>query len=309
MSVHYPLFIPAAGRPGARPGAVAPTGGRGSPGGAVSHGRTTWAWRLLAAALVALSPPSRAAGEEGLALAPRCEYRVVETHPHRRDAFTQGLTFSAGRLYEGTGLYGRSALAVLDLPSGRVLREVRLPRGLFGEGVTILGDRVFQLTWREGRALVFDRETLTPLGQIPYAGEGWGLTHDGSVLIRSDGSATLRFLDPDTFAERRQVVARAGAHEVHGLNELEWVAGEVLANVWQTDHVLRIDPADGRVLGRLDLAELRRREGQAGGEAVANGIAYDPEARVLLVTGKLWDRLYRVRPTGGACGPLLDAVH
>jgi glutamine cyclotransferase len=231
----------------------------------------------------------------------------VRVYPHRRQAFTQGLAFAGGVLYEGTGLYGRSTLATLDLESGQPVREVALPRSLFGEGVTVLGQRVYQLTWREGRALIYDRATLAPEGTFSYGGEGWGLTHDGTGLVRSDGSATLRFLEPNGFQERRRVVVRAGGWAVSGLNELEWVGGEILANVWPTDTVLRIDSADGRALGRLDLGPLRGREGPLDEEAVPNGIAYDPDSGRLVVTGKLWGAMYGIRPRGEACGPLVGA--
>jgi glutamine cyclotransferase len=267
----------------------------------------------LAAALLALAIASPApaesrlpAGLEPLGALPRCGYEVVAEYPHRREAFTQGLAFSEGRLFEGTGLYGRSSLAEIDLASGRVLREVGLPRTDFGEGITVVGERVVQLTWREGRGFVYGRDGLARLREFRLAGEGWGLTHDGRRLLLSDGSAVLRYLDPQTFAAVGRVAVRAADQPITGLNELEWVGGEVLANVFPTSVLVRIDPNAGRVTGWLDLAPLRARQGPLAEEAVPNGIAYDPAARRLLLTGKLWSRIYQVRLQGEGCGALAD---
>jgi len=245
---------------------------------------------------------------DGLAGLPRCEYEVVATFPHRRDAFTQGLAFGGGRLYEGTGVRGQSALSVFDAPGGTVVRETRLADRYFGEGVTVRGDRVYQLTWRDGVGFVYDGDTLGPAGQFRYRGEGWGLTHDGDRLVMSDGTAVLRFLDPESLAETRRLTVRAAGQPLANLNELEYVAGEILANVWQTDTIVRIAPATGEVLGWLDLERLRRLQGPASVEAVTNGIAFDPPSRRLLVTGKLWSALYQIRPTGEGCGALLRAA-
>jgi glutamine cyclotransferase len=267
--------------------------------------------RARAAALALASLPGTAlpaAVPDGLAATPRCEYELVRELPHRREAFTQGLAFDGERLLEGTGLYGRSGLARLDLEGGEVLRETRLPGRYFGEGITVLGERVYQLTWRNRKAFAYDRESLEPLAAFALDGEGWGLTHDGARLVLSDGTPVLRFLDPRTFSETGRVTVRADGQPVRGLNELEWVGGEVLANLWPTDALVRIDPGDGRVLGWLDLADLRRRQGPLAPEAVANGIAYEPRARVLLVTGKLWSRIYSIRPAGQGCGALADRV-
>ena len=235
---------------------------------------------------------------------PRCDYEVVRTLPHRADAFTQGLALADGLLYEGTGRYGRSTLSLLDPSSGRALRERPLARGFFGEGVAVLGDRVYQLTWREGTGFVYDRESLEPVGSFRYPGEGWGLTHDGRRLLMSDGSSEVRFLDPGRLEETCRVTVRARGRPVAALNELEYARGEVLANVWQSDVLLRVDPEDGTVLGWIDLAPLRAREGRLPEEAVPNGIAFDPVSGELTVTGKLWSRLYVLRARGPGCGPL-----
>ena len=249
-----------------------------------------------------------AAGDDGLetvtAELPRCGYEVVRTLPHRADAFTQGLALADGLLYEGTGRYGRSTLSLLDPSSGRALRERPLARGYFGEGVTVLGDRVYQLTWREGTGLLYDRKTLEPLGSFRYPGEGWGLTHDGRRLLMSDGSPELRFLDPGPLEETGRITVRARGRPVAALNELEYARGEVLANVWRSDVLLRVDPDDGNVLGWIDLGPLRAREGRLPEEAVPNGVAFDAASGELTVTGKLWSRLYVLRARGPGCGPL-----
>jgi glutamine cyclotransferase len=288
---------------------------RSSPGAGAAAGRGRralgcalgWAGAALLAGLPARADPLPAAGAP-LAGVPRCDYQVLQEYPHRRHAFTQGLAIAEGRLFEGTGLNGHSSVAEIDLPSGEVRREARLPPEYFGEGLTVLGERVVQLTWREGRGFVYRRDGLEPLGEFPLRGEGWGLTHDGHRLLASDGTPVLRYLDPETFAETGRVTVQAGGRPLEGLNELEWVAGEVLANVWPTDALVRIDPASGQVLGWLDLAPLRARQGPIHEEAVANGIAYDPAARRLLLTGKLWSRVYAVRPRGPGCGALADAL-
>ena len=249
-----------------------------------------------------------AAGHDGLetvtAELPRCDYEVVRTLPHRTDAFTQGLALADGRLYEGTGRYGLSTLSLLDPANGRVLGERPLARGYFGEGLTVLGDRVYQLTWREGTGFLYDRKTLEPLGSFRYPGEGWGLTHDGRRLLMSDGSPELRFLDPGPLEETGRITVRARGRPVAALNELEYARGEVLANVWRSDVLLRIDPEDGNVLGWIDLGPLRTREGRLPEEAVPNGVAFDAASGELTVTGKLWSRFYVLRARGPGCGPL-----
>jgi glutamine cyclotransferase len=219
-------------------------------------------------------------------------YRIINTYPHDPGAFTQGLLFSDGRLYESTGLYGQSTLREVDLTTGRILQSYALPPAYFGEGITLFRDEIIQLTWQSGRGFVYDRDNLALRRQFSLAGEGWGLTHDGQRLILSDGSATLRFLDPDTFAP----LGRLQVYDEHGpvrrLNELEYIAGEIYANVWQTDHIARIDPTSGQVTGWIDLAGLLGPTGEP--VDVLNGIAYDPATGHLFVTGKLWPRLFKI---------------
>ena len=221
-------------------------------------------------------------------------YRVVASFPHDDTAYTQGLIFSDGQLFEGTGEYGHSSLRLVDLETGRVLRKLALPAAVFGEGITAWGDQIVQLTWREHLGLLHDRETFAPVGQFELAGEGWGITQDGQYWIVSDGSATLRFLDPKTHVEVRRVQVRDGGRPVKRLNELEYVQGEVWANIWYQDRLVRISPGDGAVLGYVDLSGLWPSQRRRRREAVLNGIAYDAKTGGLYVTGKYWPRLYRI---------------
>jgi glutamine cyclotransferase len=250
-------------------------------------------------------PGAFAAGPACLDGDPVYGYEIVNAYPHDPSAFTQGLAYAGGRLYEGTGLQGRSALREVDPASGRVLRERRLAPELFGEGVTVLGERVFQLTWQSGLGLVYALEDFAPVARFAYAGEGWGLTHDGRRLIMSDGSAQLRFIDPESLRETGRVTVRSAGRPVMRINELEYVGGEVWANLWLTEQVARIDPASGEVRGWIDLAGLSPVPPESRGDAVANGIAHDRDGGRLFFTGKLWPRLYELRivPRGepGAC--------
>jgi len=220
-------------------------------------------------------------------------YRVVNVYPHDPEAFTQGLVFDAGQLYESTGLWGRSSLRRVALETGAVLKQHNLDAQYFGEGLALFRGRLFQLTWQNGVGFVYDATTFEPLRTWQYAGEGWGLTHDGEQLIMSDGSATLRFLDPDTLGVRRSIQVRDGKQPVDMLNELEYVNGEIFANVWQTDWVVRIQPESGRVIGWVDLSGLLTPEERATAD-VLNGIAYDPTGQRLFVTGKLWPKLFEI---------------
>ncbi len=225
---------------------------------------------------------------------PRISARIVAVYPHASDAFTQGLELHEGRLYESTGLHGRSSLRVVALESGSVLRLRSVPDAFYAEGLTISGDRLYQLTYQSGVCFVYDLETLEPRGQHAYRGEGWGLTHHEGTLVLSDGTATLRFLDPDTFTERSRLTVRDDAGPVERLNELEMVEGELFANVWRTDRIARIDPATGRVTGWIELAFLRESLHLTEPEAVLNGIAYDDASDRLFVTGKLWPKLFEI---------------
>ncbi len=227
---------------------------------------------------------------------PMFGYTVVHTYPHDRDAFTQGLEVVDGVFYEGTGLNGRSSIRKVKIDTGEVLQKRDVPAEYFGEGITVRGNELFQLTWQSGVALVYDRATFAPKRQFKYSGEGWGLTQDKTALIMSDGSEFLRFLDPATFAEKRRVRVTVAGAPLKNLNELEYVKGEVFANVWQTDYVARIDPATGNVNGYIDFRGLlTSREREA--TDVLNGIAYDEATDRLFITGKLWPRVFEVRVT------------
>jgi glutaminyl-peptide cyclotransferase len=226
---------------------------------------------------------------------PTFGYTIVNTYPHDRDAYTQGLQYVDGVLYEGTGLNGQSSLRRVNLQTGEVLQRRSLSSQYFGEGITVWGDEIFQLTWQSGVAFVYDRATFTPKRSYNYRGEGWGLTRDATQLIMSDGTSDLRFIDPATFAERRRVRVTANGQPVEALNELEYIKGEVLANIYQTDMVARIDPSSGRLTGWVDFRGLLAPRDRHGKEDVLNGIAYDAAGDRLFVTGKLWAKLYEVR--------------
>ena len=225
---------------------------------------------------------------------PLYTYRIVNSYPHDPQAFTQGLAFVDGQLYEGTGLNGQSSLRRVDLATGEVLQRYHLDPAFFGEGITIIGERILQLTWQSNVGFVYDRESFEPLRQWTYSSEGWGLTHDGRQLIMSDGTATLRFLDPETFGEISRVDVFDNNGPVVRLNELEYVDGEIWANVWQTDRIARIDPQSGRVVGWIDLSGLLSPEDKRQPVDVLNGIAYDSANKRLLVTGKLWPKLFEI---------------
>jgi glutamine cyclotransferase len=221
---------------------------------------------------------------------------VLAELPHDTDAFTQGIELAPdGAMYEGTGRAGRSQLRELDPATGAVRRQAQLPGTLFGEGITVVDDRIWQLTWQDGVALEWDRAGFTLLRQVPIEGEGWGLCRDGDRLVRSDGTDLLRFHDPDSFAETGSVEVTLDGEPVTELNELECVEGEVWANIWQTDRIVRIDPADGRVTAVVDAAGLLDAARRADAD-VLNGIAA-LGADEYLLTGKLWPASFRVRFT------------
>jgi glutamine cyclotransferase len=220
---------------------------------------------------------------------------VVREYPHDPEAWTQGLIYHDGALYEGTGLYGRSSIRRVDLESGEPEQLSLLEPEFFGEGITIFGDRLYQLTWHNRVGLVWDWQSFELLGEWAYEGEGWGLTHDGTYLIQSDGTPVLRFLDPETLQEVRRLEVRDGTMPVPRLNELEYVRGEVYANVWQTDRIARIDPESGAVVGWIDLSGLLSAEDRTQPVDVLNGIAYDRAGDRLFVTGKLWPKLFEIQ--------------
>jgi glutaminyl-peptide cyclotransferase len=227
---------------------------------------------------------------------PTYNYTVVKTYPHDRDAYTQGLQYLDGVLYEGTGLHGQSSIRRVQLDTGEVLQRRNIAEQYFGEGITIWKQELFQLTWQSEIGFVYDHKTFMPLRTFRYKGEGWGLTHDASGLIMSDGTDAIRFIEPATFKEVRRLRVSAGGSPVTQLNELEYVKGEIFANVYQTDYVARIDPKTGRVNAWVDFRGLLTPRERATAE-VFNGIAYDEKGDRLFVTGKLWPRLFEVKLT------------
>ncbi len=224
-------------------------------------------------------------------------YRVVQTYPHDGEAYCQGLLFSGGKLYESTGLIGRSSVRRVELETGVVEKEVRLQGRLFGEGLALHDGELFQLTWHAGRVNVFDPETLELRRTMRYGGEGWGLTTDGTHLILSDGSAFLSFRDPQTFKELKRVQVTILGAAVDQLNELEFVEGEVWANRWKYNYLVRIAPDTGEIVGSIDLAGIFDNRSIPNEDAVLNGIAYDADGKRLFVTGKLWPKLFEIEVT------------
>jgi glutaminyl-peptide cyclotransferase len=222
-------------------------------------------------------------------------YRIVHTYPHDQQAFTQGLIFVDGHLYESTGIEGKSSLREEDLETGRILQFHDVPSRYFAEGLTDWGSTLIQLTWQSHVALVYDRATFRFLRSFPFDGEGWGLTHDAKSLILSDGTAMLRFYDPETFRETKSITVKDHGKPVDQLNELEFIHGQIYANVWHSDRIARISPATGKVLGWIDLSGLLPASQHSTAEAVLNGIAYDAAHDRLFVTGKLWPRLFEIK--------------
>ncbi len=232
-------------------------------------------------------------GQQQLPKQTQFTYEVVEIYPHDPQAFTQGLVFDGGYLYESTGLYGKSTLRRVELSTGRVLQQRALPNGLFGEGITIFGDELIQLTWTEHRCLVYNKSTFEILREFSYPTEGWGMTHNGTHLIMSDGTAYLHFISPETFQIVRQVEVRSNGTPLMRINELEYIKGEVYANIWHDRRIARIDPLNGEVKGWIDLSSLVDYS-KLDPENVLNGIAHDPENDYVYVTGKRWPQLFKI---------------
>ena len=222
-------------------------------------------------------------------------YEVIHSWPHDRKAFTEGLVYRNGDILESDGLYGQSTLREVDLETGRILKRITIPSRYFAEGLAVIGDKAYELTWKRGVGFIYNVDTFAKLGEFHYAGEGWGLANDGPLLVMSDGTDRIRFIDPKDFRVVRSIHVTASGQPVYRINELEWVRGEIFANVWQTDWVLRIDPSNGTVLGIVDLSGLLPWTEWAPGTDVLNGIAYDPAGGRLFVTGKNWPKLFEVR--------------
>ena len=225
-------------------------------------------------------------------------YKIVNTYPHDRSAFTEGLVFEDGVLYEGTGLRGYSNLRRVKLETGEILQICELPPQFFGEGVTVYGNKIIQLTWQSHIGFVYDKYSFKLLQEFSYPDEGWGITHDGKHLIMSDGTSTLHFLDPETFEEISQIEVFANNIPLTRINELEYVQGEIYANIWQTERIARIDPLTGQVIGWIDLKGILSPEDDSKTVDVLNGIAYDAKNDRLFVTGKFWPKLFEIELMG-----------
>ncbi len=242
-------------------------------------------------------------GNSRLNIVPQYSIQIVATHPHDPKAFTQGLVFHNGFLYEGTG--GKpargdefsSSLRKVEIETGKVVQQYDVPRDYFGEGIAILGDKIYQLTWQEKTGFVYNLDDFKLLKEVRYAGEGWGLTHDGKNLIMSDGTHVIRFVDPETFQTVRTIsVDDEKGEPLMEINELEFIKGEIWANVWQKGWIVRIDPASGKLLGRIDLNALADEERKKSKNSdVLNGIAHDPATDRIFITGKNWPRLYEIK--------------
>lgn len=256
-------------------------------GAGAAHHATGWAAERVDGA----SPGSAMEQRVGVE---RLRVQVVQTYPHDPGAFTQGLVLAGTRLFESTGLEGRSSVREVDLTTGKVLRQLDVPAPVFAEGLALVGSRLFQITWKHETAYTYDRDTFKRGPTFPYSGEGWGLCHNGRELVMSDGSAQLRFRGPETFRTMREVTVREGGRPVDQLNELECVGPHVYANVWMTDRIVKIDQKSGEVVASIDATGLLPAAERYGTD-VLNGIAHDPANDTFLITGKLWPRMFRVR--------------
>ena len=237
----------------------------------------------------------RESGVESWAAAKQETFKVVRQFPHDTDAYTQGLVFRDGQFIEGTGIYGRSSLRLVDVETGKVDQQVLLGWQYFGEGISIAGNAIVQLTWRQGIAFIYHVDSFERIGSIKYPGEGWGLTHDGARFIMSNGSSSITFRDTTNFEFQGNLTVTDEKGSVRNLNELEWINGEIWANQWQTDRIARISPETGKVLSWIDLEGIFDWQSLGNSDAVLNGIAYDPDQDRIFVTGKLWPWIFEVK--------------
>ncbi len=226
-------------------------------------------------------------------------FRIVDVYPHQTDAFTQGLVFEDGVLYEGTGLQGKSSLRKVELETGRVLHRYDLPEAYFGEGITIYQDMIIQLTWKSGKGFIYNKNDFNLLSEFTYPTEGWGITHNGKTLFMSDGTSTIYFLDPLNLETTGSIEVHDDGVPVDRLNELEYINGRIYSNIWQTDRIAIINPEDGAVTGWIDLTGLLQTQDYSGPADVLNGIAYDKQGDRLFVTGKLWPYLFEIEMVAG----------
>jgi glutaminyl-peptide cyclotransferase len=250
--------------------------------------------RILLAALTlvacACAPSTQAGGP-----IPEYGYQVVHTYPHDPSAFTEGLFYLNGFLYEGTGLEGESDIRKVKLETGEVVQRKTIPPEYFGEGIIAWKDKLVEMTYKAEKGWIYDLNTFEQKGEFHYPGEGWALTTDGKRLIMDDGTPQLRFWDPETLQETGRLTVTADGQPVANLNELEWVKGEIYANIWQTDRIARIDPTTGKVVGWIDLTGILSPEDHTDGIDVLNGIAYDAKGDRLFVTGKKWPKLFEIK--------------
>ncbi|MGC2404311.1 MAG: glutaminyl-peptide cyclotransferase [Acidobacteriaceae bacterium] len=254
--------------------------------------RLPFPWRRPAAAAVLAACLLIA---DCAAAAPVLSYKVIAKYPHSTESYTEGFFYLDGLFYEGTGIAGHSALLAIDPTTGRIVQKRDLPAQYFGEGIIDWGANVYQWTWRSQICFVYDRFSLRPLKQFTYDGEGWGMTRTAKEIITSDGSATLRFRDPLTFRETHHILVKDGATQIDQLNELEFIKGEIYANVWHSDRIARISPRDGHVIAWIDLTGLLPSDQMVNQESVLNGIAYDARRDRLFVTGKQWPAVFEIQ--------------
>ncbi|MCY4262679.1 MAG: glutaminyl-peptide cyclotransferase, partial [Candidatus Dadabacteria bacterium] len=229
---------------------------------------------------------------ENYALQPQNAFTVLNSFPHDPSAFTQGLVYRDGFLYESTGLYGKSFLKRSNPATGKVLVKTNLSRKFFGEGITIMGNRIYQLTWKSGQGFIYERESLKRLGSFTYLTEGWGLTDDRTQLIMSDGTEKLYFLSPENFNVTRVLTVKENGVPVAKLNELEYAEGKIYCNIWHSDDIVVVDPESGAVEKRINLGQLRERLSLADRAGVLNGIAWRPSSGTFFVTGKNWSEVF-----------------
>ena len=253
---------------------------------------------LLAAAAILISRVFTLSCRSGIATAgeaPKYSYEVVHVYPHDPQAFTQGLVFQDGKILESTGQQGRSTLRSVDLDSGQILKRIDVAPQYFAEGITVLNGKVYQLTWQHHLGFIYDYQTFQQIGQFNYQGEGWGLTNDGHSLILSDGTNRIRFLDPGSFNVTKTIAVTADGKSVNRLNELEYIQGEIFANIWHDQRIVTINPETGAVTAWIDCTGLLSPGEATDHEAVLNGIALDETTGRLLVTGKLWPKLFEIK--------------
>ncbi len=227
-----------------------------------------------------------------LAQVPMLQYKVADIYPHSRNAFCQGLVFYKGYFYEGTGLYGKSSVRKVDVKTGKVIKIVKLPGNLFGEGITILDNKLFQLTWKSGIGFIRDINNLETIGSFTYSGEGWGLTNDGNYLIMSDGTSRIKYMDSKSFKVVKTLDVYNNGKKLKLLNELEYINGKIFANVWYSDSIAVISPNTGNVDRWIDFSTLKKRNDKKIN--VLNGIAYNFSNKKMFVTGKYWDKLFEI---------------